>query len=222
MEIPESWTFKKDDVAKDFDQHVREQLPWYDVVTELVTIVAKHYLPEGALAYDIGASTGNIGVALEKEIIDRKITWIGIDNSESMRDVYKAKGKLEICDAIDYQFKPFNLAVCFLSIMFFQVDKRVNWMHELVRACKPGGAIIVVDKEVSSGGKLSTALHRATLLCKKKHGATAENILSKEISLCGIQNPIPKNFFDNLDAVEIFRFGDFAAWIIEKKEFGYR
>ena len=42
MKIPKSWTFKDNQVAKKFDSHVREQLPWYNILTNLVAIVAKH------------------------------------------------------------------------------------------------------------------------------------------------------------------------------------
>ena len=31
-----SWTFESKEVAKNFDKHVREQLPWYDMLTDAV------------------------------------------------------------------------------------------------------------------------------------------------------------------------------------------
>ena len=31
MEIPKEWTFENASVAQSFNQHVREQLPWYDL-----------------------------------------------------------------------------------------------------------------------------------------------------------------------------------------------
>lgn len=49
MKIPKSWTFKDNQAAKKFDSHVREQLPWYNILTNLVAIAAKHYMPEMAL-----------------------------------------------------------------------------------------------------------------------------------------------------------------------------
>ena len=30
MKVPKIWTFENKEVANDFDNHVREQLPWYD------------------------------------------------------------------------------------------------------------------------------------------------------------------------------------------------
>ena len=219
LEIPKSWTFKNDWVARNFDTHVREQLPWYDCLTELVAVLAKHFLPEGARGYDVGASTGNVGASLEDVIKARNVEWTGIDNSEKMLGFYRAPGKLEIFDAIDFPFKSFDLMVCFLSIMFMPVEKRKRWLEKMFfERLKVGGAIIVVDREQPEEGAVSTALARSVWLLKKKAGATSEDIFRKEMSLCGVQRPIPKDFFDGLPAREFFRFGDFAAWIIEKRE----
>ena len=63
MKIPTEWTFKSSDVAEGFDNHVREQLPWYDLVTDGLRQLARHYIPQNGLVYDIGASTGNMGRA---------------------------------------------------------------------------------------------------------------------------------------------------------------
>ena len=59
-----SWTFESTEIAKKFDNHVREQLPWYDMITEAVIYIARNYLTEGNTIVDIGASTGNISKKL--------------------------------------------------------------------------------------------------------------------------------------------------------------
>ena len=69
MKIPEHWTFKSEGVAENFDEHVRESLPWYDLATKTLAHVVRHYITEGGIVYDIGCSTGNVGDAI-KETID--------------------------------------------------------------------------------------------------------------------------------------------------------
>ena len=64
MQIPSNWTFEDSDVAKNFNKHVREQLPFYDLVTNAISHIARHYVPENGLVYDVGASTGNIGKSI--------------------------------------------------------------------------------------------------------------------------------------------------------------
>ena len=84
MQIPSDWTFKNLEVANGFDAHVRATLPWYDLATGAVAHVARHYLPQNGLIYDIGASTGNIGRALSDVIESRQARLVAIDDSESM------------------------------------------------------------------------------------------------------------------------------------------
>jgi tRNA (cmo5U34)-methyltransferase len=44
MKIPEQWTFKCEEVAKGFDDHVREQLPWYDIATRIIAFECEHLI----------------------------------------------------------------------------------------------------------------------------------------------------------------------------------
>ena len=45
MKIPNTWTFESVEVADGFDLHVREQLPWYDLVTGAIGQIARHFIP---------------------------------------------------------------------------------------------------------------------------------------------------------------------------------
>ena len=82
---------------------------------------------------------------------------------------------------------------------------------------KPGGAIIVVDKEESPGGYPATVLSRLTWDCKLRQGAEPGAVMRKELSLSGVQRPLYRGEL-GLGAVEVFRFGDFAGWLIEGKK----
>jgi len=64
MQISQNWTFKSDHIANNFDQHVREQLPWYDLATFATAQMARHFVPQGGKVYDIGCATGNMGRVL--------------------------------------------------------------------------------------------------------------------------------------------------------------
>jgi len=215
MEIPRDWTFKTAHVADEFDRHVREQLPWYDLTTGVVSHIARHYIPQGGLVYDIGASTGNIGKALSNTLEDRKAEFIPLDNSKAMSDIYDGPGKLVITDATEYDFKPFDLSVMYLSLMFIPPSKRESFMIKLRSLVKPGGAIIVFDKFEPEGGYISTVLWRLALAGKAAAGVCSDEILAKELSLAGVQRPLSMK--EVQPSVEIFRFGDFAGYVIEEK-----
>ncbi len=213
MEIPRDWTFKTSDVAAGFDQHVREQLPWYDIMSGAVAHIARHYIPAGGTVYDLGCSTGNIGKLLADIIAARRATFIPIDNAESMRSEYQGPGEFTVADVGTMDFQPFDVAVSFLCLMFIPKAKRAGLIARLRDKCNSGGAIIIVDKMQNIGGYLGTITSRLTLAGKVAANVPSEQIIAKEMSLSGVQRPLAANELDG--AVEIFRFGEFAGWVIE-------
>ncbi|MFN7185211.1 MAG: methyltransferase [Alphaproteobacteria bacterium] len=215
MDIPREWTFENTKVASGFDRHVREQLPWYDLVTGAVAHIARHYIPRNGLVYDIGASTGNIGQAIEETIVERKAKLVGIEASAEMCARYKAPGELVQIDALDYRFQPYDLAICYLVLMFLPVGKRQEFIDYLKSLIKPGGALLIVDKCEAATGYEATVFWRLTLAGKIAAGVDAESVIAKELSLSGVQRPLDPAMLGD-DAVQWFRFGDFAGWIVTK------
>lgn len=215
MEIPSNWTFETPGVAAGFDRHVREQLPWYDLATNAITHIARHYISESGLVYDIGAATGNIGRAIEPVLKDRNAKLISIEPSIEMIKRYEAPGETICAKAEDIEYEGFDFAVVFLTLMFVEPRKRVQLMNRLTNACRPGGAIVVFDKLEPVGGYLSTVFYRLTLAGKRAAGVESEEIVEKELSLSGVQRPILESQLGS-PAYQWFKFGDFAGWLIEK------
>lgn len=213
--IPAEWTFRDSRIAEGFDRHVRQQLPWYDLITGIVAHVARHYITQGALCYDIGASTGNVGQAIRATLQARKARLIALDSAAEMAAQYRGKpGELVIADALEYDFEPFEFATCFLCMMFMPPALRADWLARLTQKVKPGGAIVVVDKFEPQAGYVASVMMRLALAGKVSQGVPAGEIVAKELSLAGVQRPLRRSEIPER-AVEIFRVGDFAGWIIE-------
>jgi tRNA (cmo5U34)-methyltransferase len=130
LAIPKEWTFRTPAVAKAFDSHVREQLPWYDLATGVVAHVARSYIRDDGFVIDVGASTGNIGRALRATLATRRADLVAIDSQDSMKGVYDAPGIFQVADAVTFDFTSFqrrgktrnpDVIVCFLSMMFVPV-----------------------------------------------------------------------------------------------------
>lgn len=189
-------------------------MPWYDLATGVVAHLARHYVPNEGLVYDIGASTGNVGRAIADTLSSRKALFIGIEPSKEMAAKYSGPGKLAITDACDYKFRPFDFGVCFLVLMFLAPDQRRDLLKKLRSKLKPGGAIVVFDKCQPVIGYPATVMQRLTLAGKVSAGVDSREIIAKELSLAGAQRPIAPSELPR-GAVEIFRFGEFAGWLIE-------
>jgi tRNA (cmo5U34)-methyltransferase len=217
FQVPEEWTFKSEHVAKHFDAHVREQLPWYELATGIVAHVARQYLPERGCVVDVGASTGNIGRALADTIKARHVEFIPIDSAPQMQAVYDGPGELRTIDVVDFDFadeQP-DLVVAFLALMFVPIPLRRNLVERIKGSLRPGGAFVVFDKMEPRPGYLGVVTYRLTLAAKHEQGATAEDVIAKELSLAGLQRPMNEGELEGF--VEVFRFGDFTGWVYEKR-----
>lgn len=216
LHIPTDWTFKNSSVANNFDTHVKEQLPWYELSTGIVAHFGRHYLPENGTMYDIGASTGNVTNSLSHEIQVRKVDAYSIDYSEEMAQVWNGVGEFCVADARTYEYKKFDFAVCFLVLMFMPPTDQRDLVHKLVSNIKEGGALLIFDKTEAPAGYVGTVMHRLTLAGKIANGASPEQVIQKELSLAGVQRPIvPAALLARHSAVEVFRFGEFAGYLIE-------
>ena len=218
FEIPDTWTFKNNDVADSFEVHVREQLPWYEMITNAVAQIARHYIPEDGLVYDIGASTGNIARAIEDTLEKRKATLVAIEESLEMAKLYEGPGYLQVIRAQDFNFEDFDFATCFLVLMFMPPLQAVDLIDRLIARLNYGGAIVFVERTIPPDGYAGIVTSRMTLNAKREAGVTGEEIIAKELSLAGVQRPIDSEVFTSRGAVEFFRFGDFAGYLIEGKE----
>ena len=210
MEIPDSFNFNES-VSNNFDDHVREQLPWYDLATSFVCHLSLGFLNTGGTLLDVGCSTGNITKKLKKEINDRNLKTESVDSSEHMRAMYRGDGDIIIADICDYKLEKYDVIVSMLSLMFIPISKRNETIERLKKSLNAGGILIIVDKVMPGatyGGMVSSKM---TILSKMNNGVKADDILKKEISLIGVQRPFSYNFFSENDFIEFFRFGDFVG-----------
>ncbi len=217
MNIPTDWTFKNVLVAENFDAHVREQLPWYDLATGMVAHIARHYIPHKGVIYDIGASTGNIGRALSGTITARDATLLAIEDSKEMAALYSGPGLLEIADATECEFVQFDVAILFLSLMFVPVNKRKSLLQKLIQSGNQGGAIIIFDKVSPPPGYIGTVIRRLTIAGKIASGVDPSAVIAKELSLSGVQRPILEADLHEIaiSCTKVFQFGEFSGFVLE-------
>lgn len=215
MNIPEQWTFKSASVAAGFDNHVREQLPWYELATQLVAVIGRHYISQGSIVYDIGASTGNIGKSLEQSIKHNHATLYAIEESQEMAKRYTGPGILEIRNCLEYTYEPHDLSVLFLVLMFIPYAKRESFLKRIYNLLNHGGAMIIMDKIEMPYGYSGSILRKMALAWKINAGVNADEILQKELSLSGYQRPITEKILPG-NPVRFFQSGEFVGWLIEK------
>jgi tRNA (cmo5U34)-methyltransferase len=215
-----SWTFDTPEIANTFDAHVREQLPWYDMVTDAVVYIARNYLPEFGTVVDIGASTGNMVDKLMPLTVERWADVVAIEKSIPMCKVLQKKYEnseyvtVQNVNITNSEMPEAEVYILFLTMMFIPTECRKDLIKAMRANCTKGGVIIVVDKVYDHGGYFATVLKRLTMQFKLQQGAKPEDVLNKEMSLAGVQIPIDPAILGS-DAKQFFRMGEFAGWVIE-------
>lgn len=215
-----SWTFETKEIAENFDAHVREQLPWYEMVTDAVCYIVRNYLAQGQTIIDVGASTGNTIHKLMPLIEERDAKAIAIEKSSSMVDIMNhrflsaPRVRVKKSDVTMTILPKGQVYIVFLTLMFIPVHMRKVVIDDIRSNCMEGGVIIIVDKVCDHGGYLSTVLKRLGMRFKLQQGAEPEDVLNKEMSLAGVQIPLDPAVLGK-DAKQFFRMGEFAGWIIE-------
>lgn len=212
--MTDHWTFNDEKLAKDFSSYVKSQLPWYDLATKLVVQICENYLPvANGVLYDIGASDGNITRSMNCLLSNRKVETISLESSEQMCKQWHGYGEIIQCDAINHNYKNFDVAVCFLALMFLPVSELRDFIENLKAKCKSGGCIVFVEKFQAPKGYAGTVIRRMTLKQKMESGVTAQEIIEKELSLSGVQRPLSDSYKTESC---FFKVGEFEGYIYEK------
>lgn len=214
VSIPKHWDFSEQTVAKNFDTHVRQQLPWYDLATSMVADLVAAYLPHEGSVVDVGASTGNIGRAIADLLVAREAKLAALEPVLAMSDRYEGPGEVFSVKVEDFDFVPCDVIVCFLSLMFVPIMARKTVLENMRNALRTGGALIIVDRIENGGGYYGATMDRVRLAAKHRAGASTDDIVAKELSLIGCQRPLVCGDFWG-EGKEFFRFGDFVGVLVE-------
>ncbi|MBD0785789.1 methyltransferase type 12 [Vibrio sp. Y2-5] len=213
MIIPDEWTFKDEQIAKSFDNHVREQLPWYNIATSMTVHFIRNYLPQDGVLVDLGCAIGNMTYSAREVLELRKAQVINIDNSVEMKKQFIGVGELTVEDIENFKIPRFDVCVLFLSLMFVKPSYRETLIIELMKNVNKGGCVLIMDKVESSIGYAGTVINRMSLHNKLAAGCDAAEILKKELSLSGVQRPIKQELLNSFQ--KWFQIGDFCGYLFE-------
>ncbi len=216
MKIPSNWTFNDKSVAKGFDLHVREQLPWYNMASDLACHLARSYLSNGATILDLACSTGNITKRLKATILDRGVTTVNIDSSNEMKQHFQGVGDLTVGDMMNMDIIPeYDVCVIMLGVMFLPINKREQFLSSLSKKAKDGAAIIVIDKITPHDGYIGQVVTKMAIKNKLDGDVEPRMILEKELSLSGVQRPSSGIMYDVFGYKKWLQIGDFCGYIKE-------
>ncbi|MDC0941462.1 methyltransferase domain-containing protein [Candidatus Pelagibacter sp.] len=191
----ESWVFNKN-VAKTFDLHVKQSLPFYDSIQKYISILSEWFIKDNSNIYDLGCSTGETAKNIFEFNRKRKIkfNYVGLDNSPQMIKLAKQKIKnknirFKTADINKVSFKKnSDLFICLLTFPFLKLNERKKLLKNVYNSLKVGGSLIFVDKIYSENPLVQDIFTQILFDSKIENKLTTTQILNKAKSLRGSMN----------------------------------
>jgi len=175
---------------------VRQSVPFYDEGHELICGLSDYFCHSDSTCYEIGASTGQLIRRLAEHNKHKPgIAWIGIDPIAGM--ITKAREhcagipnvKLEVGDALSYDFAKADLVVSYYCVQFVMPRQRQELINRLYEQLNWGGALIMFEKVRAPDARFQDIISGLYSDFKAKNGFTPEEILNKASSLKGVLEP---------------------------------
>lgn len=224
-----NWKFDQT-VVPVFDEHVRQSVPMYEEIHNLITDIAGWYLEDNTYAYDIGTSTGKVISCLNNKYINKSVEYIGIDNSEHMvfktQETFKDNENIKILnkDVTDnFTFENASLVTSVLTMQFIPERKRQLLVNEIYKGLNKGGGFIVVEKVIGSNPRFNEIWIDLYHEMKLKNGLSEQHVFSKAKAIRGVMKPYTVNEnielllnagFKDIDI--FFKWNNFAGFIAVK------
>jgi len=142
-------------VVSVFDDMVVRSVPFYLEIQRMITELASDFVLEGTQIYDLGCSTGTTMMKLDR-VIDPKINFVGIDNSDEMlkscRKNLKDAGITRDIDLVKADINngvllenPSVIILC-LTLQFVRPLYREKLLKSIYDQLHENGALIIIEK----------------------------------------------------------------------------
>lgn len=205
------WTFE--DIAVDFDDHVRNSVPLYDEGHELVCQLSDFFLHDSAAVIELGTSTGVLAEKFLKHNARRPgITYIGIDCVESMLEKARSRcagderAQFINDDLVTCSLDKSSMVISYYTMQFINPRHRQEVFDKVYEALEWGGAFVLFEKVRAPDARFQDIAAQLYIEFKINHLFNDEEILGKQRSLKGVLEPFSTQ--GNLDLLKRAGFVD--------------
>jgi len=200
-------------VANVFDDMVSRSVPYYEELQRMTCELARDFARPNTRLYDIGCSTATTLLALD-EVVDRSVSFVGVDNSESM--LAKAQQKvdasgtdrpIEFVTADVHEgfiIENASVATMLLTLQFVRPLYRERVMQRIYNGLNEQGCLILVEKLTSGDTLFNRLFINYYYDFKRRNGYSDTEITQKREALENVL--IPYRLEEN---VELLRSSGF-------------
>lgn len=190
------WSFNQE-VSCVFDNHVKKSVPHYGTIQHIITQLSDFFVQPNGVVYDIGCATGETINQINQRHHDKKVQFIGIDESSAMLEqAIEKTGELENVQfvqesIVDFHFvEQSNLIIAVLTLQFIPIHQRKQVIQNIYDSLQKGGAFLFVEKCYPGHPKTQEIFKQLYHDDKESNGLTSQEIREKDKSLRGVLNPL--------------------------------
>lgn len=214
-----NWKFDKQ-ITEIFDSHIRKSVPLYDNFHNIIGDLSEWFIEENTNVYDIGTSTGE---GLSKLILhhkNKKVNYIGVDNSSDMLE--KAKENLKEYNVTlingditnsDIEIHNASFITSILTLQFIPQRKRKQVIEKAYKGLNKGGSLVIVEKVIGNNARFDEMFIELYHDFKLSNGLSEEEVFAKARAIRGIMSP--NTVQENMSILEEVGFKDvdiFFKW----------
>ncbi len=221
-------------VVEVFDDMLDRSVPHYREVIHASSQLLAQYLNKGDTVYDLGCATGTTLLEFSRLLEDKKLHFIGLDNSRPM--LAKARLKSELFskqqslsffleDITAFEHPDAGSIILNYTLQFIRPLQREAFIKRIFDNLRPGGILLLSEKVLSHDRKLNRRYIEIYHQFKKSQGYSELEIAHKREALENIL--IPFSITENLSMLQkcgftsvetYFQWFNFASFIAVKPE----
>ncbi|MBI3252392.1 MAG: carboxy-S-adenosyl-L-methionine synthase CmoA [Candidatus Omnitrophica bacterium] len=201
--LVENFNFGKE-TSKVFDDMLHRSVPLYDEMQRMIREITAEFAVSGTNVYDLGCSTGNTFLAVEKGL-PPDVTLIGVDSSKEMlaqaqakfsKDRFSRKVKW-LCHDLNKGIPVQNASVVImnLTLQFIRPLYRQRAIASIASGLNEGGCLILIEKVLSPHSTLNRLFIKFYYEFKKRNGYSRLEISQKREALENVL--VPYHFDEN-------------------------
>jgi tRNA (cmo5U34)-methyltransferase len=208
-----NWKFSGQ-MVDSFEAHVEKSVPLYHEGHELILNLSDYFIKNDSICYELGSSTGRLLYKLSKRHNFKNSKFIGLEIEEDMvkkaNKLYKNHNLSFACtDITTNEFEASDLILSYYTIQFIHPKFRQELINDIYNSLNWGGAFIMYEKVRANDARFQDIITNLYNEFKIQQGYTAEEILSKTMSLKGILEPFSTQ--GNIDLLKRAGFVDIIS-----------
>lgn len=181
-----------------FDDMLQRSVPFYEEMQRMTGEIAADFATEGTNIYDLGCSTGNTLLMLDR-VVPKDVRFVGIDSSpemlERVREKFTQQGVTRECELIcgdlnkGIQVMNASVVVMTLTLQFIRPLYRQQLMRSIASGMTSQGCLILIEKVLSKDSMLNRLFIKYYYGFKERQGYSKMEISQKREALENVLIP---------------------------------